>query len=114
MRRPEVEEFRRLASQPAHAWGMADLDVVHLCDYILHIEAQNVSMRRTFGSDPLFREKDAAIAIERSLRLGAEQSEKVLGEMLRRVDHTLTAHGQLHESTPLHLAIQKLLGPDEN
>ena len=32
-------------------------------------------------------------------------------ELLRRVDHTLTAHGQLHASTPLHDAIQLLL-PD--
>ena len=30
-------------------------------------------------------------------------------ELLRRVDHTLTAHGQLHASTPLHDAIQLLL-----
>lgn len=61
MRRPEVEEFKRLTSKPMHAWGMADLDVVHLCDYILHLEAQNASMRRTFGSDPIFNEKEAEI-----------------------------------------------------
>lgn len=30
-------------------------------------------------------------------------------ELLRRVDHTLTAHGQLHASTPLHDAIQLFL-----
>ena len=30
-------------------------------------------------------------------------------ELLRRVDHTLCAHGQLHASTPLHDAIQLLL-----
>ena len=32
-------------------------------------------------------------------------------ELLRRVDHTLTAHGQLHAATPLHDAIQLFL-PD--
>ena len=30
-------------------------------------------------------------------------------EILRRVDHTLCAHGQLHESTPLHESIQQIL-----
>lgn len=39
MKRPTVEEFKRLTSQPASAWGMADSDVVELCDYILHLEA---------------------------------------------------------------------------
>lgn len=70
MKRPEVEEFKRLTSHPAHAWGMADLDVVHLCDWILHLEAQNASMRRTYGSDPLFREKDAKIGVLRAALQG--------------------------------------------
>lgn len=30
-------------------------------------------------------------------------------ELLRRVDWTLTAHGQLHAGTPLHDAIQLFL-----
>lgn len=38
VRRPKVEEFIRLASNPTHYWGMADSDIVALCDYILHLE----------------------------------------------------------------------------
>jgi hypothetical protein len=38
MKRPAVEEFKRLTTQPASAWGMADSDVGELCDYILHLE----------------------------------------------------------------------------
>lgn len=39
MKRPEVEEFKRLTDFPASTWGMADSDVVELCDYILQLEA---------------------------------------------------------------------------
>lgn len=40
MKRPAVEEFKRLTSKPASQWGMADSDVIELCDYILHLEAE--------------------------------------------------------------------------
>lgn len=75
VKRPAVEEFKRLASLPASAWGMADSDVVHLCDYILHLEAQNASMRRTFGSDPIFNEKQAEIG---RLRAKIEKADYLL------------------------------------
>jgi len=47
MKRPEVEEFKRLTSVPASAWGMADSDVVELCDYILYLEAQHIKLDRS-------------------------------------------------------------------
>lgn len=44
IKRPEVEEFIRLTSKPARAWGMADSDVVDLCNYILALEKQAAEM----------------------------------------------------------------------
>ncbi len=39
MERPAVEELRRLCADQSSPWGMADSDVVELCDYILELEA---------------------------------------------------------------------------
>jgi hypothetical protein len=38
MKRPEVEEFKRLCGIETPYWGMSDLDTVELCDYILYLE----------------------------------------------------------------------------
>ena len=37
--RPAVEDFMRLCSPANPFWGMADSDVLDLCNYILHLEA---------------------------------------------------------------------------
>ncbi len=39
MNRPEIEEFKRLCGIETPFWGMADSDVIELCDYILQLEA---------------------------------------------------------------------------
>jgi len=87
MRRPDIEEFKRLAGHPAACdWETPRLDVAHLCDYILHLEAQNASMRRTFGSDPIFNEKAAEIgnltAIIREILAVMDNEERTPEEML--------------------------------
>ena len=46
MKRPEVEEFKRLVSIPDLMWGMADCDVLELCDYILYLEDAMRSIQR--------------------------------------------------------------------
>lgn len=52
MKRPAVEEFKRLTSLPTSVWGMADSDVVDLCDWILHLEAENARFRQgLFGGN---------------------------------------------------------------
>lgn len=38
MKRPAVEEFKRLSVPENGPWGMADSDTVDLCDWILHLE----------------------------------------------------------------------------
>lgn len=48
-KRPAVEEFIRLTSSPASHWGMADSDVVDLCNYILHLEAALAALKPFLG-----------------------------------------------------------------
>lgn len=52
MKRPSVEDFKRLTSLPTHAWGMADSDVVDLCAWIFHLEAtlKNIGRQKTSTS----------------------------------------------------------------
>ena len=38
--RPDVEFFIAATSKPYFAWGMADVDVLSLCKYILMLEAK--------------------------------------------------------------------------
>lgn len=46
MKRPAVEDFIALTSKPASQWGMADSDVLDLCNYILTLEAEAAETRR--------------------------------------------------------------------
>lgn len=45
MKRPAIEEFKRLCSPNNPSWGMADADVIDLCDYIVHLESQHAALR---------------------------------------------------------------------
>lgn len=38
MERPDVEDFKRLCADQSSPWGMADSDVLDLCNYILELE----------------------------------------------------------------------------
>lgn len=78
-------------------------------DTIDKLMQQNSQMRQTYGSHPLFQEKDAIIAEERALRFGAEKAERALAELLGKVNHTVSIHGKLDADTPLHLAIREAL-----
>lgn len=40
MKRPAVEEFKKLSVPENGPWGMADSDTVDLCDWILMLEAR--------------------------------------------------------------------------
>ena len=54
MKRPAVEDFIRLTSKPAAQWGMADSDVLDLCNYILELEEllrmNSADYKRTIGA----------------------------------------------------------------
>lgn len=78
-------------------------------DTIDKLMEQNSQMRQTYGSHPLFQEKDIIITEERSLRFGAEKAERTLAELLGKVNHVVSVHGKLDADTPLHIAIREAL-----
>ncbi len=58
MKRPKVEEFKRLCGIDTPYWGMADADVIELCDYILYLERKVHSQSFLLMDDAVSEDSD--------------------------------------------------------
>lgn len=84
IQRPEIEEFIYLCSDPDSPWGMADLDAVEICKYVLHLESRlSVVEGGRLTSSP-DKEETALDTVIREWSLMQERDDpNVLGEILR-------------------------------